>query len=302
MALIKKTLIYTALLLVGYSLYAAVVQPERYVIQHQWQENLIKTEKYIYAGNADKVIVGSSLSGIEAMNNLKGYYNLGLAGQGIFDGLKIISKQQQFPEKVYIEMNKILKPEDRAFTWSVTNPLSYYLGKYNPAFRNGKQPLAIVGGKLLVAIYTLKKKVKAASVQPRVNTGPAPNVQKGWSKESLVIFDKLLNQQLESGIKTPDSTALALAFDNLAYYVDLLEKKHVEIIFFEMPVNQRLCDLPTPNAIRKGFYKRFPPNRYQYIRQPDCKSYHTEDGIHLTEDEGAVYTRYFLASQNSKKD
>ncbi|MFN8294735.1 MAG: hypothetical protein U0T69_01000 [Chitinophagales bacterium] len=256
------------------------------ISQHQWQDNIIKAQNFIYATEKkapENIIVGSSLSCRLVQDSLQDFFNLSFSGQSVFDGLRILKARKNLPKHLFIEMNVILKEEDKNFTGAILNPFLYSLKKYIPVLRDGKQPMAIAG---LVLSEIIKETDN-------------PDVQKVTSINQEALFLKTLNVQKKDYLNTPDKKLSETIFRQLKAYTDYFQEKGVTIIFFEMPVHPSLCNLPKALVIREKFYINFPQNKYHYISMPDCSVYHTTDGIHLTQEETLVYTSYFI--RQSKK-
>ena len=264
------------------------VDPSIQVSQHQWQDNVIKAQNFIYNFNSDiypNVIVGSSLSNRLVMDSLKGYFNLSFVGLSISDGLIILNHSKNLPKNVFIEINESFKKEDKNFTSSLFNPFLYCLRKYIPSVRDGKQPIAIAG-KLVLDI-------KGRIVGTKTQTSAKSTVNKIDSKQGDELFLNLLNGEAKAYSKSPSPQLLEEIFNKLHTYIEFLRKKGVNIFFFEMPVDNKLCSLPLSVTIRETFYKNFPAKYYNYIPQPNCSEYKTTDGIHLDEESALGYTIYF---------
>ncbi|UFH54597.1 hypothetical protein [Spirosoma sp. KNUC1025] len=238
-----------------------------------WQTNLIKAQTFVYNPDAfENIIVGSSLS---ANVNITGCYNLSLYGLSIYDGLHVISQTNHRIKNIFIETNFMLKDENKEFNDQLNYTIPFYLKKYIPALRDGKQPIVMA----VESIRTISAKDKKSA---QTNT-----------PVSEELFDQLLNDYVDYYSKIPTSDSLTYYTTQLKSYTNSLEAKGVRIHFFEMPINEKLCDLPKATTIRNALYKNFPPSKYRYIEQPNCAIYHTTDGVHLSEPEIIQYTAYF---------
>lgn len=297
--MIKKTLILTLLMLALYSIFIAYFKPNLLVSQTQWQDNSIKAQKFAFSDSSFRyVIVGSSLASRLPMDSLEGFYNLSFSGQSIFDGLKILFQKEKFPKTVFVETNVILKDEDKNFTAGFTNPFFYYSRKYLASMRDGKQPLAIASLPLSVAVdKSISTTKKYLSSPPKiVSAKPVDKLQND-------LFEKLLAEQIrqiERATVTTTPQKVDSSFKLLEYYVKRLQQRNVEVIFFEMPVNPRLCNLPGPTTLRNMMLEKFPADQYKYIPQPDCSEYVTTDGLHLSTREAAKYMHYFKTMMDVK--
>ena len=284
--MIKKTLLVFIIL---FALYSGIVllNPKMGATQHQWQENVVKGEKYIYNTNDSihSVILGSSLASRIVMDSLPGFYNLAFAGQGILDGLEILKSSGKYPKNIFIETNSILGEKDKGFITTLFSPLSFYPKKYCPSLRSDKQPLAMIFPMVQQMLHK-KADTKEYETKP-VSSDPKEQAQ------AAAIFNKVLQIEIDFYEQQPDTVYLTKQFAQLKELLDDLNGKNVNVIFFEMPLNPKLVELPMSTGIRKWFYTLFPEKEYNYIKVPDCSGYVTTDGLHLNEQEALVYTTYF---------
>lgn len=286
--MIKKTI---AVFIVLFGVYTLIVflHPSMSATQHQWQDNVVRAEKYIYNENdaTNNLIVGSSLAQRLVTDSLPLFYNLALAGQGIFDGLEIASHRKKLPKNIFIETNIVFKKQNKEFTSGLFSPLGFNIKRYCISLRSDKEPLVFIYPAIQNALHggTKDKKKEAKS--------PLPD-----SKENE-FFEKMLKLQISNYTQIPDSALASDQFLLLKNYVTGFKSKGVNIVFFEMPLNPQLVDLPLANFIRNKFYEYFPPNENNYIKMPDCSNYITGDGLHLRNEEALTYTLYF--KENAKK-
>ena len=292
--MIRKSLIFALLLLAGYSVFVERFAPSDWqASQHQWQENLIKAQRYVYSGAppSAKMIVGSSLAQRLVMEELPGFANLSLGGQSIYDGLSILTHQSQFPRTAYIEMNMMLREETLEFTEALNSPVMYYPRKWLLSLREDRQPLGVLGSRFNKGVTEevipwLKSKVRAGA--PVADAGAAAD-----------LFPRLLEAQREVYAKTPGKDLLETRFRSLEGYVRKLQGKGVAIVFFEMPVNSSLMHLPQAETIRAAFRQHFPEPAFRYIEPPADDEFRTVDGVHLSPEEALRYTGYFQSKANA---
>ncbi len=267
-----------------YTLFVSYFAPKGWsASQHQWQVNIVKAQKFIYNENDSfqNVIVGSSLSCRLIMDSIPQTYNLSFGGQSIFDGLNILNHVDKLPKNVFIEMNFVLKAEDENFTSSL-NSILYYPKKKLLSLRDDKQPIGIIGSKIS---YRLTGRI----------IGHAKfffNLTKKKDNNVDDLFPKMLQLQIDYYLKIPSELLIKESFRNLKVYVSELEKKNINVVFFEMPLNNQLNILPRACLIRKTFYEIFPESKYKYISMPDSEKFVTSDGVHLTGEEAVIYTMY----------
>ncbi|HLT71982.1 MAG TPA: hypothetical protein VKZ75_04995 [Cyclobacteriaceae bacterium] len=280
--MIKKSLLTAVVLLL---LHALVVY--LYPIsstQYASQGNTIKAQRFIYGGAQDNIIIGSSLSNRLVMDSLPGMSNLSFSGMGIFDGLSILNHSNVTPRTMFIETNIMSRSENEHFTSYVNSPLLRPVKKAIPSLRDEYQPIGMLGQ---LVISMLKKDMAGEEVMDQTAT----TQQEGDD----TFFKKILAIETEKLSKVPDTAELLPRFEQLALEVERLEAKGARVIFFEMPVNEILCDLPQPQAIRSLYRKYFPESKYAYITVPHCSGYRTTDGAHLAGEEATRYTMYFKA-------
>lgn len=274
--MIKKSLVAALIFLI---LHALIVNFTRIGnSQHIWQDNINKAQRYIYSKDTlMNVIVGSSLSNRLIMDSLPGLYNLSLQGQNVYDGLAIIFRKEQLPKTIYLEMNIVLGKENKTFTSSLFSPILYNLRKHFPSLRDEYQPVGQLGRVMMNSVSKIKPDSKLLK-SPPVNEE---------------VFEKIINLKSGEYSNVPEEEILENRRAILKEYVLALEKRGTEVIFFEMPVNEKLAKLPVPCKIRELFNSTFSPEKYKYIPLPDCKDYRTRDGEHLSPEEALLYTCYF---------
>jgi len=289
--MILKTIITSGALLIIYLASLSVLVPNLKTQQHQWESNTIKAENFIYASKQYRsIIVGSSLANRIVTDSIDEFYNLAFSAKGIFDGLKILTESNQLPENVFIETNVILQPEDKEFTNSITNPIRYRFLKYAPGLRSGKQPIpSFLAPPMAFLISGTLYRIK-------LNLMPSYQTQK--KKTEAGIFDVKLNKNIENASVKPDTARLSQALDLLSSYVNKLEKKGINVIFFEMPVHEKIYNLASPTQIRLAILNRFPSSEYKYITLPPGLNFKTTDGVHLDLGGAYQYRSHFMHKVN----
>lgn len=278
--MIKKSII-VAIILLGIHALIAMMDPLPSG-QYSFQQNIVKAQSFMYGETEKNIVVGSSLSEKLAMDSLPGFYNLSFVGLSVFDGLHIILSNKKYPRNILIETNLILRPENESFLSVVESPVLSPVKKVIPSLRDRYQPFGVFGE---TVISFFKSKRSTTSVEP-----VAPPT--GVNEVDNVAFGKMLNILIKENNEPPAEAELTYRFGSLKTMVDDLTEHGVNVVFFEMPVNESVCDLVQPKMLREYFYKYFPPSAYHYINRPDCKGYTTTDGAHLTDDEAVRFTNY----------
>lgn len=274
----KKALLVAGVVFVLYTIFIHCIKPHWSISQHRGrQKNQIKAEKYLYNGQHEPaVVVGSSLAA--HLDKIPGTYNLSLSGMSPLDGLALVISQKHPLRMVLVEMNFIDRKEDLDFTNHITNPVLMPAKRFLLPLRADKQPLAVVDEQFQLVLGQLSYRF----------AGPAD----GSPSEQISFFDQMIVKQRKRYAQPPVATLLQQQLDKLHQMVTLLEQRNVRVIFYEMPVDQRLCNTPRAKAIRGAFQRRFPPSAYSYVYPPTCAGYHTTDGLHLDGPSATKYTQY----------
>jgi hypothetical protein len=279
--MIAKTLILSLVLVAGYSIFLARRDQNLPVSNHQWQDNSIKAENFLYKKHRfERVIVGSSLSSRLLMDSLPNYYNLCFAGMGVFEGLKILTAEKVLPDVLFIEMNTIFNKEDKGFTSAILNPVCATVKKFVPALRDGSQPLSHFTPLVTRFLTRAENKIKTPF--------PERNGTVMDAGEKLQIG---LQSTLESHRVFPEQEALDASFAKLNSYVNFLAARNVKVVFFELPMHPSVTRLPFFKVLRQSFLSKYPS--LSFLPNSDCGLYQTTDGLHLNGDDAARYTQFF---------
>lgn len=291
--MIKKTLLSFFIIFMTYTIIVTyVVDRHKFVSEHQWQDNQIKAQEYLYSNtdSVQNIIVGSSLADRLVAGYLPDIYNLSMGGLGAFDGLQTITKKGVYPKAVFIEMNKLDRKASTDFTTSLNNPIMTFLRKYFISIRDGKQPMGFIAipyGEKVTAYGLYLAQTAVHTIAGEIIT------RKDEASKDVDMVAKILPRLIKEESEIPNASDLERDAQNLKLYVDILEKNNVKIVFFEMPIHHELCGLNKSTAIRNQFYKTFPRDKYQYIDMPNCNDYKTTDGLHLDKTSAEKYTFFF---------
>ena len=282
--MVKKAIVTCLALFVLYSVFVITIKPWWWkAAQHQWQNNKVSAQNVFYADSAySSIIVGSSMSERVHIDSAPGIYNLALSGLSIFDGLNVITRSNKYPKKVFVEINVITRDTNQDFSSSMFSPVLMPLRKYFVALRERNQPIAALGTRLYNHV----------SDWTDVHLKPAPKSKAAEVNRKSIYTTNLAMHKKEYN-SIPDVTLLHNNFELLHQYLAQLEAHNVQVIFFEMPVDNQLQEMPMPKAVRKAFLQQFPKDKYRYIFLPDSVAFETVDGIHLTADGARQYSAYF---------
>lgn len=251
------------------------------VPQHQWQSNISISEHFLFDDEVNEyVILGSSLAKKLHMKSLSEFTNLSMEGLSIWDGLSLIHLKGKFPKVVFIEINHLLRTENKAFQEIMFSPVALWLKDASLIFRSDKQPIALVSKMIS---YPLFKKGLSPSSKAKIEGDKSVN-----SKAK----DRFINLKRVEYEKSISQFELNFQLSKLNLALNELKEKDVKVVFFEMPIEKSLVNLTFAKTIREEITKRFP--FISFIRIPDnVQNYNTTDGIHLDPESAISYTNYF---------
>jgi hypothetical protein len=276
--MVRKALMVAGVVFVLYTIFISQIKPHWSIVQHYWQLNEIKAEGYLYnTQQVHTVIVGSSLSS-RLMLNQPGVYNLSLGGLSALDGLAIVTKHPSSLRTVLVEINIIDREADNNFIADLTNPMLVPAKRTLPSLRSDKQPLAVLSQQLEMRLEPIFH--QPASPEPLIID----------TKETL--YDKLWQERANDYAIAPTTALLKQQLDRLKRETTSLKRQGIQVVFYETPVDRRLCNYPKARAIRLAFKRYFPPANYHYVATADCAAYQTRDGVHLTLESAIKYTQF----------
>jgi hypothetical protein len=277
-------------LLLVYSLLLHLA-PHLSATQDQWQLNVTLAETYLYDEKTVRnAIVGSSISERLVMDGLPDFANLSFSGLSAFDGLNLLKHKHAMPATVFIETNVLLRKRDDNFGTTVLSPIPFWLRKHMSALRSDKQPLALVGQSLGEIIGETGQAIK----HNISGMGGGQASDSAGSTAAPASDSEILKLQIRDYSETPNEQVLQAQLQLLSDDVAYLKRHGVRVVFFEMPVDSRLAELPKARLVRESVQAVFPKEQYDYIAMPDPKGYVTSDGIHLNRQESRRYTQYFV--------
>lgn len=295
--MIFRSFIITVFLIIIYSLSLRYVnQSAKGPGQHQWQDNLIKAEKYLLHSDTSKqfVIVGSSLSCRLIMDSLPAnFINLSFGGLSLFDGLEIIKTKQRKPAIVFIETNIIKKPSSPEFLKKVKNPFMLAFKKSIPALEEVNQPSTLMGNYCQFKIDTVVTNPFLVWIfNPVVDKLNSTITKTKKSEYNTLVTD--FNQKAFNEYNTPvPSELLQKQISQLKLTIKQLEKEGVRFVFFELPMYAKTENSIQMQQIRNGLNQSFPKGTYIYMQQPNYSNYVTSDGMHLDGENAKKFTLFF---------
>lgn len=278
--MVKRMLLTFALLVLAYTAFLKWVPITYDTGQHLQGSNRIKAENYLYGeGEAPHdVIVGSSLAFRMVADSLeRGTFNLAVGGLSLQEGLDIIARSGRWPKRVFVETNILFRKYDDGFVNAMTDPVMFAARTYVPALRERNQPSGLLFG-------WVKEKAKA-------ELGVEQDTLAALDGNTEVTGKFMLDEQLALYKKIPGGDTTKTHLDRLAASVSELETHGTEVVFFEMPLDSRLMEMPLAEASRALIQNRFPHHRY-YQAGPN-ERYITTDGLHLRQESARRWSHAF---------
>ncbi len=283
--MLKKIILGTVILLLGWSLVLKFLPNDINLNQNQWNSNLIKAESFLFERpklTGTSIILGSSMAASLPINKATdSLINLAFAGLSPYDGLELVMAKAQKPSTVYIEMNTVFNDSNTEFHDAVFSPIQNWLKSAFSIFLTKNQPVAVIKGLIRYKRTTIEEDrvIAVHEAPPAINT-------------------KILDVFVKQYTNYPSKSLIVRRLDKLGFFVRALEKQRCNVVFFEMPIHPSLCESPLSTKVREELHKRFSKERYTYISQPECTLFHTSDGIHLTAGSAALYATYLSTNIN----
>lgn len=297
--MIVRSIFTTLILLSGYWLFIANSDNKEISSgQHQWQENVIKAQQYLYSDIvADKVIIGSSLSCrlTSSVLDSQGFYNLSFGGQSVYDGLEILCHNKVFPKKLFVEINMLKRNPDETFTRGLTHAILFPIRQRITPFREAYQPANYLNGCIPAIGEKAIDRFTNSFFNPILNKFHAAKATTGSATtDGSVFFKSLVKRQELAFNEAVDTIQFNVHIMWLQKKFEYLQSKGVKIIFFEMPLHYTLQSSKQMNFIRSALTNTFPADKYTYLTAPEYAEYTTTDGLHLNPESALKYTENLI--------
>jgi hypothetical protein len=284
--MLKKSLLTTLFLLVGYEFLMRTVDAWWSTGQNAPQSSVVRAHDFIYASKSyDNIMVGSSIgnritSKIPADSLPESFYNLSFGGQSLFDGLLILKNTNYKPKRIFIEMNILMRNEDPELQSSLFSPIMYPVKRVMHSWRERNQPVGVLA-RLPLALDG------NPDLQPAAPITGLERTEKS--------YQTMVKVQKEAQSNPYPDGYVTDQVNKLSGFVKYFQDQGVQVIFFEVPIDPQLCNLPAPEQIRTRIKEAFKPMGCLFIDKPDCDDYFTTDGTHLEKISVYKYLRYFKA-------
>jgi hypothetical protein len=268
----KRTLLFCGILCALYFILCKIVDknyPQLSSEQGNWSQNIVKAQHFLYSPNKYKFncLLGSSLAARLIEDSLpKNLIVLGLNGQGVLDGLDLISLNSSIPDTLFIEINVIQRERNK-------NVIEY-LGSTKIEL-GIKEQLIFLQERFVpigLAVTYIEKEFKTLLKKNKIEE--SDNINQAILESQIGLYKKFYNRDLTILEKE--------VVNEVIKKLKSLEEKSVKIVFFEMPIHCSLENMELPKSIRKIVNSSFPKENYRYVEKVDCDNYQTTDGIHLS--------------------
>jgi len=268
--MIKKSIICFVVLAVLHLCFV-LANPSMGMATHQWQDNVMKAQQFLYAGKTDTVMVGTSLSGRIIRDSIPFVKSVSFGGCSVEDGLKIILSKKDVPKLVLLETNLLLIDGNPELVSRITNGVIPKIRHWIPSLREQYEPISLFASLMMNS------------------TGINP--QAGMAKVDMNLLNESINRHIAEDRLMPDEW-IKRRGETIKALIAGLESKGTRFVFFEMPVNERLLHLKKNDQMRAFVKKEFPTSKYLYLPS-DTFKYLTTDGEHLDFEGQQRFSHYF---------
>ena len=265
--MIKKSIICFFIIAFCYSTLIALV-PNKGIGTHQWQENQIRAQRFLYEKSSDTVIVGTSLSARILLDSLKNVSSCAFSACVVEDGLRLILSKDVIPHYVLIETNYILRPSNGELVKVNTQGPLPLLRNYIPILREQNAPISLIG-------YCFMQGALAPA-----DTVDLERLHKSIENRILEDNTHFLTEKMQKG-----------RMNVIMSLISKLEKRGAKIALFEMPLNDSLKYVRSNEQTRQAVIRMFPKEKYIYLPN-DTSTYLTNDGEHLDAEGQRRYSHY----------
>ena len=267
--MVKKSILVCTVLLCLHAAWVACF-PERGVPTHQFQDNVVKVQRFLYA-ESPYVLVGTSLSARILKDSIPEVTSIAFGGSSVENGLRLVLCKPAAPRVLFVETNLLLRESDADFIDRAVAPIPYMVKRVFPSLREQYQPICLFADVMLGA------------------TGVNP--QRGAATVNREFLERCIQDALVADTVCSSDRAHG-RMELIASLLSAIEAKGSRLVFFEMPVNPRLEGMASFRQVRELVEERFPRARYAYMPR-DTAAYLTTDGMHLDYEGQCRFSSYF---------
>ena len=292
--MIKKSILAALVMLVAYHFLFPHIPRTYFQLSGAQRDNFFRAQRYLYEKPPnEKVILGSSLSlRLNGQTLGPDYFKLTFGGASVFNGLEIVRRANKHPAVVLIEINQVAWDEDKALLHDLFEPWRMKLRYYAPIFREEGRPANFVNGIGEALVHA------ACQWGSRLlGHAPPPELSPGSGALNPALLSRLMRLHHDETLAVAPPN-LAGRANRLGDYVEPLIRDGSICVFYEMPIDASLTNLPLPVAVRKAMEARFPKDKYHWLNFPRDHDYDTYDGLHLSQAEADRLTETMVAQLN----
>jgi hypothetical protein len=191
-----------------------------------------------------------------------GFTNLALDGESALTGLAITAASPPTPKRVYIEINQIGMGKDSSLLEATFSEPLFTARRVVAALRKTYQP-----GNVLYALVRGHKDAPDASGSRTMTADQRQDVIAANSRSLLTPWPR---EKLDPALR------------QLGDIVAVLRKRGIEPVFYEMPIERNLQNLPQPLQVRNILLTAYPPAKNCWITVVP-QHQETLDGLHLAD-------------------
>ncbi|EPG66956.1 hypothetical protein [Leptospira wolffii] len=269
-----RLILFFFIFLGGYSLLLGFATPSRIPKQSWWQHNRMRAEAFLTEGkNAEYILTGSSMSDRMIPDKNSRWFNLSLVGEGALTGLSLLAKSDLSPKFVLIEVNQLSVKENSKFAEENTEEFFVFTHRKLPILLSENQPFNFLAGLFL----DLPSHLPWLKMGNPTTTSPSPT--------NTDAEKKLKAEHLEETIRwygaPVEQSKLKERVESVRSFLDVLSKRGVRPIFFEIPMHPKILSSPKETRTRETFRENFPESEYIWYFAKKGP-YEDSDALHLT--------------------
>jgi hypothetical protein len=264
---------------------------------HQWQNNLIRLQRYAYQdfSNLNLVIVGSSIANnLPASDIGSSVINLAMSGGCAQTGIESVARKSSKPTILLIEVNETINRKvDEQVIHSIYNPFVYNLRLYIPMLREEYQPVSTLSPKFFSLVNKLMNLARLVN-KPKTSL---PVISENNRDNKL--SNTLINQAVEkytTPLSETEKTLFKQEAEQIKLQISKLKKDGVRVVLFDVPRDPRLQATVQGKQLKALVKEMFPVSNYEWLPEPAPRDWITYDGVHLVTSEAKDYT-VFLKNQ-----
>lgn len=276
--MISKIILTTLALFIGYNiwLHLRTTPSENQPYSYWVKDNHAKAQKYLQPDfHPSIVLCGTSLSSVMTTWLPDSVHDLSIVGGSWLTGLELIHQSQKLPNQIGIEVNFLLRTEDKYITEDALHSDWKEVRNFIPSFYAFNQPFDI-----------LSSDWQKGQMQHKMYAH-----QNDTADLRKSVFNSILPEKIKEYNEPLDS---ALSIEMREYIFQLaseLEKKGCKVFLYLIPMDTALLKSQRVQVLLKNI-ERLP---YPLILPDANYPWKTSDTEHLKPEHALVYTRYLLS-------